>query len=233
MSGDKDPYDYASAIQAIGEATKAVVEQAGRLGGYVGEVVGTAPHNLFGMLADRMAHERARRLINLYAGTRKRLEDAGLNLDDLRPPPGSIEVPLLSAASMEDRDELVSLWQKLLAAAIAPATRNRVRARHIEIVKRLEPLDAWFLQNLVRLQKEAEVKRRLEEASGVGRGAGEISLQELIIAADMSNTKDDCYIAFDALKDLGLIQTFNLGGFGLTPLGRGFLAVVNDVSGAV
>ncbi len=231
MPNQSAPYDAAQAVTSTAEATKAVAEQAGGLGRYLADVLGTLPHDLVGKFGDRVAHARARQAAKLYSGTKKILEDAGYDISKLSFPTASIEVPLLEAATMEDRDGLSQLWEKLLAAAIAPDTRSRVRVRHIEILKALEPLDALILQrfdDLVKAASELRAERFKRENIRIG---GEIGHTELGAALQLTGNfdKDDVAISFEALDRLGLVKSDTLGGTHKTALARAFLSVVDSV----
>jgi hypothetical protein len=63
-------------------------------------------------------------------------------------PPLSISVPLLQAAQDEAREELIELWASLLAAACDPEKRKHYRREFVDVVKKLEPLDAVVLSEL-------------------------------------------------------------------------------------
>jgi hypothetical protein len=54
-------------------------------------------------------------------------------------------VPLLEAAVDEDREVLKDLWTKLLANACDPKRHTRVRLSFIDLLKKLDPLDAAIL----------------------------------------------------------------------------------------
>lgn len=229
------PYDSARAVTATAEAMRSVAEQAGGLGRYIAQVLGSTPHNLVAVFNDRIAASRMRRAIDLYAGVKQKLEAAGLRIEDLKFPSASIEVPLLEAATMEDREGLADLWEKLLAAAIAPGSRDRVRARHIEILRTLEPLDAWLLQNIDSLNSQARSQRQEREKITQIHFAGPVDAHEIAdeVRKSVKHVSDDDVItALEALRDIGLFYLDTLGGWNETALGRSFLSVVNSVQPA-
>jgi hypothetical protein len=76
-------------------------------------------------------------------GYKKLLADRGVS-EPIEPSP-SIAIPLLEAAVDEDRRVLKDLWTRLLANACDPNRHTRVRLAFIELLKRLDPLDAEIL----------------------------------------------------------------------------------------
>jgi hypothetical protein len=60
-----------------------------------------------------------------------------------------VAIPLIAAAINEDRDVLKQMWAQLLAAAMDPTRTNLVRPSLIELLKRLDPLDASILRDMI------------------------------------------------------------------------------------
>lgn len=92
---------------------------------------------------DWLRENRARNRARLQAETARILKDT--NTKDLREPSPSITIPLLSEAQDESRDELVSLWAKMLAIAMDSSRVGSYRREFVDIVKRLEPIDTRVL----------------------------------------------------------------------------------------
>jgi Abortive infection alpha len=139
-----DP-DSAHAIEETAKAAAKAIDAAVQAGKYVGEVLGDLPHDLVGIIGDWV--KRARRWAELSADTERMLRDRGVeNREDVSP---SVAIPLIAAAINEDRDVLTQLWAKLLAAAMDPNRSNLVTPTLIELLKRMDPLDALILEQLV------------------------------------------------------------------------------------
>ena len=193
MSNDA-PYDYAAAAEEGAKAVQRVTDVARDLGGYLATVSQGLPETVFGIINDRLKLFRAERAIGYYSRLRTTITAAKFDLSKLRPPSPSIEIPLLEAATLEDREELQDLWDRLLAAAILPSTRNRVRARHVEILKRLEPFDALLLENFANIAAEPTV-------------SNPDAFIETARKVLLSVSKDEIHISFFALVELGLVDT--------------------------
>jgi hypothetical protein len=128
--------------RAIEEASKAAgkgLDLAGKAGSYAAAVFGRSPHNLVGLLlGDRIFHWRIRQAAALEEHTVKLLAERGIQppFGELSP---SIEMPLLKAALDDTREQLVDLWARLLAAAMDPTRKSRVRQSFITTLKQMEP----------------------------------------------------------------------------------------------
>jgi hypothetical protein len=118
------------------------------LGAYLARQLGGAPENLIGLLVgDWLIHKRVRRWSQLQDETRRIIEQRNVKepSDDISP---SIALPLIEAALDEDREGLKELWARLLAAAVDPTRKGRVRQSFIAALKQMDPLDAKILETL-------------------------------------------------------------------------------------
>jgi hypothetical protein len=139
--------DTAHAVEEVAKATGKTVDLAGKAGGYVTSILGTIPHNLLGIVDDRLAFERFRLFEQLQIKKQRILSERGVAAPYEKISP-SIEIPLLEAAVDESREELAELWAKLLAAASDPKRKNSVRLSFIATIKQMDPLDAKVLETL-------------------------------------------------------------------------------------
>src|SRR5580704_10432619 len=138
-----DP-DTAHAIEEAAKALSRAIDAAVQGGQYVGGVLGDLPHDLVGIMGDWVKHKRIRRYVGLMDDTARILRERGVeNREEVSP---SIAIPLVDAAINEDRDGLKQLWAKLLAAAMDPGRARLVTPSLIELLKRLDPLDALILR---------------------------------------------------------------------------------------
>src|SRR5262249_32656011 len=129
------------------KAAAKAIDAAVQAGKYVGEVLGDLPHDLVGIMGDWVKNRRARRWAGLSADTQKILRERGVeNREDVSP---SVAIPLIAGAINEERDGLKQLWARLLANALDPTRNSRVRVSLVDLLKRLDPLDAAVLQQIV------------------------------------------------------------------------------------
>jgi hypothetical protein len=117
------------------------------LGSFVEKALGSTPEDLIGYLGGDWLHiRRAVNIAGMLHKARERLVALGMN--ETTPAPLSLALPILQGAADEDREALVDLWARLLASAMAPATRNSVRRAFIAAVKEMDPADAKAMHHL-------------------------------------------------------------------------------------
>ena len=122
-------------------------------------------------------HERIRR--RLRDRTEEIFKERGVK--EPQEPPPSVIVPLLTHAQNETREELLDLWAKLIAASMDPQRSHLYRREYVDIVKRLEPLDARALRRLPTMQGGG-INQRDQMASEfkVNHGEVEVAFRNLV-----------------------------------------------------
>jgi len=195
----------ARAIEETAKTAGKAIDAAAGTGKYLSQVLGQVPANLVGLLDDWLYHKRARRWAELNAETREHLKRWGAKepFDDPAP---AIAVPLIAAAVDEDREGLKDLWARLLASAMHPERKNRVRQSFIGILRQLDPLDALCL-------------------STVDRG-GIHQTDPSVLVKRLNVTADEVEVSIYNLDELRLVR--NRPNPILTSLGKLFLSAVED-----
>lgn len=186
------------------EALKAL----GAVGRFLREVIGTYPEDLVGYYlgGDWLKVRRAENLSRMIEELQHLLRARNVKPDS---PSISIALPLLIAAADESRDELRSIWARLLAAAADPARAKSFRIQFIEVVKQMDPLDAAVLDATHRRQ----------------RVTAELT-NELAIESKMN--RDEVEISLDNLARLGLVAANPSRMFHISAFGREFLRAISD-----
>jgi hypothetical protein len=121
-------------------------------------------------------------------------------------PSPSIALPLLAAAQDESREEMVKLWAKLLAAAMNPAKVGHFRRSYIELLQRLEPIDALILKSHLKVNKQGTTAAKA-------------------LASELKLDLNEVLVSFQSLIDLGLAtretdsQTVHMEHTHITPMG--------------
>jgi hypothetical protein len=200
-----DP-ETAHAIEEVAKLGSKVVDASAGMGAYLGYIMGGIPVNLVGLIGDRLYHKRIRRFAELNAETREYLSRWGAKepFEDVSP---SIEIPLVVAAIDEDRDGLKELWSKLLASAMHPDRKGRVRQSFITILKQLDPIDALVFQ-------------------AIGSGLGASNYQDQL-AKRFETSTDEISVSVERLAELSLIII--AGSFPVPkPLGTLLLRTISD-----
>jgi Abortive infection alpha len=186
------------------EALKAL----GAVGRFLREVIGTYPEDLVGYYlgGDWLKVRRAENLSRMIEELQHLLRARNVKPDS---PSISIALPLLIAAADESRDELRSIWARLLAAAADPARAKSFRIQFIEVVKQMDPLDAAVLD---------ATHRRQRVTAGL--------TNELAIESKMN--RDEVEISLDNLARLGLVAANPARIFHISAFGREFLRAISD-----
>jgi hypothetical protein len=140
------------------------------------------------MMGDWVKNKRARRWAELCADTEKILRDRGVdNREDISP---SVAIPLIGAAINEDRDELRQRWAKLFAAAMDPARANLVRPAVIDLLKKMDPLDAVVLDAM-----NTPAVRNIPQGDSAERLVGHLRVDRL-----------DAFFSLEHLFELGALN---------------------------
>jgi hypothetical protein len=200
----------ARAIEELSRTAGKGIDVVAGAGGYAADVVGRTPHNLIALLfGDRLVHWRIRQLARLQQRTREILSQRGVEEAEENP---SVEIPLLEAAIDEGRDELLDVWAKLWAAAMDPSRKGSVRRSLIDVVKKMEPVDAVVFDICAR------------EVRGGVMGQLNLTIQDFRV--DFS--QDEILVSLAALDDLGLLSFQGSIVANIRPLGRLLAAAIVD-----
>lgn len=202
-----------SISDAQADAIKKAIEALQGVGGFLREILGTVPEDLVGYFGgDWLKVRRAENAARIIQLAKERLEARNARPER---PSVSVALPLLIAAADEDRDELQELWARLLAAAMDPAREKSFRLAFVEVVKKMDPLDAKVLQRADNINSSISnnVRSRL--------------------ANDLSRSADQINISIDNLTKLELLANpygpnNNAGERVVTPFGREFLRAIGD-----
>ncbi|MGY4460155.1 Abi-alpha family protein [Bradyrhizobium sp. LB13.1] len=171
-----DPMPYEKAIEETAKTTGKMVDLVRDGARAISPTVADAYNFLMG---DRLSHARKRNLDAIARETDNILRDR--DVKDRSATPEQIAIPLLSAAEAESRDELRSLWSRLLANAVDPSRSERVRPEFIKLLQSLEPLDARVLKFLHTKSLEDHVSKfELYARVGCRTAAGIVSVDHLV-----------------------------------------------------
>jgi hypothetical protein len=141
MADDAVPYE--KAIEETAKTTGKVVDLVHDGFRAVSPTISDAYQYLIG---DRLAAARKRNLDAITRQTDRILRER--NVTDRSATPEQISIPLLEAAQAESREELRKLWARLLANSMDPSRSENVRPEFINLIQKLEPLDAHMLEYL-------------------------------------------------------------------------------------
>jgi hypothetical protein len=115
--------------------------------------------NSFGLLADRLQFYRWERAELLFKKTQEKLHQRGIK--ELRTVPPKILLPLIENATLEEDDDLHTLWANLLVTALTPQ-KQEVHALYINILRQLSGSQAKLLSELSKKYQSINESVRIE-----------------------------------------------------------------------
>jgi hypothetical protein len=134
--------------------------------------------NVVGLATDAVYEYRLRRFVTMRQKTLKQLSDGGVS--ELIEPPAAVAIPLLDAATLENREELQDLWASLLANLMDPAHCDLVRIEFVDTLKQLNPIDAKCLELLnTAVDSTQNPRNHLSGLLSVDPGVVQVALENL------------------------------------------------------
>jgi len=144
--------------EAVGEIAKfgsQALATGEKLGGFRDRVFGGLITDAAGLIGDRVKFYRWERQLRLGDEADKILRDRGVT--DTKPVPPKVAIPLIEAATLEDKDELQDRWARLLANAMDPGFSGDVRVTLVEILRSLTTTDVRVLETIYNTLKQKGV----------------------------------------------------------------------------
>jgi len=102
--------------------------------------------------ADVLGKRMADRVERCFGKTAKMIDDAGVTP---QPVEDKLVVEILRGASLEDNEELHTMWAALLANASSPEKADKVRPVFLEILKAMSPDEAWLIAWICEKDRDA------------------------------------------------------------------------------
>ena len=108
--------------------------------------------------ADLLGVKMKERVERCFEKTVKMTQDAGITPEGVAP---KLLIPILQAASLEENEDLHTMWAALLSNAASPEGADLVRPEFIAILKHMSPDEAvmlkWMLDQLPTMAWKADV----------------------------------------------------------------------------
>ena len=210
--------EQAKAVQEGFKLAGQTLETARDFGGYLAKILGTLPEDLVGLLgADWVRMKRVENITDMAVEAFARLEARGVK--EPQPVPLSVALPLLKEAADENREELVDLWARLMAAAMDPARSKKTRQTFIIAIKGMDPLDALVFSKLSDPMPSLQGNPAPYFANLLSVNYSEVELSLLRL------------IEIGCIRDMDApLQTvvLSINRIALTPLGRELLRILSD-----
>lgn len=141
-------------VKEIAATTGKAIDLAKDMGIFLGRFISGPLEQRMGIWEDKLKYRRWEAQISLISKANKKMEELGIVPN--RSLPLKIAIPLLEYASVEETEDLQTLWANLLINYGNNASGVKQELVYIEILKSLSPLEAKILQTVYSLPfKEA------------------------------------------------------------------------------
>lgn len=135
----------ADAVKEVAASSGKALDAASGIGQFFNDVFGDIVIDGFGLVRDRLKFFRFERAALLAQKTEQRLAQKGITV--VRPVPPKIALPLIENASLEEDEDLHSLWANLLASALDRSS-DPIERKYVSILAELSSEDAWVLDTI-------------------------------------------------------------------------------------
>lgn len=148
--------DESKAIEEVAKTTGKAIDLGRAVGSFISKYVGGTVEQGIGIFEDKLKYIRWERQMRLMQRADEFMKSSGLQA-----PNKSIQLklalPLLQAATLEENDYLQDLWAKLLVNSSNENSKVELIRTYIDILERLEPLDALILEKIYSLNYQETV----------------------------------------------------------------------------
>ncbi len=125
--------------------------------GFIEKMIGPACEEFGLAISDNVKYWRFKNKIDITLKAKKFLESKGIEPKQVEP---KIVIPLLESGSMENNDDLQTMWAALLANAADPTSAKKITPSFIEILKQLSSAEVKLLNQMhVLVSKKSNVEK--------------------------------------------------------------------------
>lgn len=134
-------------INKLAEKTGLEIAEIRKFGEFIEKISGNIFSNVLGLVSDKFAYYRLERAIMLNEKVTQNLKEKGI--DRTKYVPATFSVPIIEKATIEEDDDLHSLWANLLTNALDPNYEGLLHRNFSSILSELEPVDAKTLNKVM------------------------------------------------------------------------------------
>ncbi|MBK1855749.1 DUF4393 domain-containing protein [Verrucomicrobiaceae bacterium 5K15] len=136
--------EIAKATQEVAKVGNTAIEAAVKLGTFLAEATNEPRHLMVNIVTERLkyiCYQQQQSLLNKLNAQVSRRGIQG-NIRIVSP---KLAIPIIEYATLEENDQLQSIWAELLATAMDPNHLGEIRSAFIDIIRQLEVIDANIL----------------------------------------------------------------------------------------
>lgn len=148
---EKALIETAKAVQEVAKTSGKIADLTDSAGRFLGGIMGNLVTDGFGLIEDRLRYYRFERAVLLADKTQRRLQEKGITNIRLVPP--KIALPLIEHATIENDDDLHTLWSNLLASAM-DADFEVVETKFRTVLSDITSSEAHHLRDIFKMANE-------------------------------------------------------------------------------
>ena len=167
---------------------------------FFGRVFGDTIADGAGIIGDRLKYHRFNNAIALHQNAVKNLEKKGVDPTNYNTIAAKIGIPLIENATLEDNDELSTLWANLLTNALDPNFSGDISIMHVSLLKEMMPVDVKILHIIYNEKQHSFLKSKLDD----------VRFSRARIAESLKTDIDKIEISLLNLMRLGCIKGGNM-----------------------
>jgi hypothetical protein len=146
MAGDSGVVGkVADAVKETAKTTGKAVDAAAGIGAFLDRVFGDLVTDAVGLVGDRLKLYRLERFHLLADKTKRRLKEKGIDVS--RPLHPKVALPLLECATLEEDDDLHTLWANLLTSGLDP-NADPLERKFVSTLAEMTADDAYTLASM-------------------------------------------------------------------------------------
>jgi len=189
--------EEAKATKEIAKTTGKVVDAARECGKFISKFIAGPLEQGMGIFEDKLKYMRWERQLSFMEKANKILTDRGLKVPN-RTVPMKIAIPLFQAATVEDDDDLQSVWANLLVNAADKESGVEVTRNFVSILQDMSFVEVQILEKIYSTKKNPEDVIWTQDLP-------EIALTEMP-NENLSGPKEEVALALSNLSRLGLLD---------------------------
>lgn len=160
--------EIAKAGQEQQKTYQAAIDLVLRAGRFLGGVFGPASKELGHLFGDQMKFWRFKNAVNILEKAQALMDARGLKPEQVRTLGFGEGLLLLEAASMEESDEVQTLWARLMANAVDPNAATKAEKVYVDILKSISAREAIFLDLMAQIEKKGHSFKSIEAIDAFG-----------------------------------------------------------------
>ncbi|HUT02905.1 MAG TPA: Abi-alpha family protein [bacterium] len=135
--------EIAKAVQGVASLGEKSLEVSEKVGGFFARVFRDSIDEVAGMVTDRLRFVRWQRMVSMSDEVTHILAERGV--DETRPVPPKLALPIFEEGSLEEDESLQKLWSQLLANAMDPSFNGELRYGFIDMIRNITAAEASIL----------------------------------------------------------------------------------------